>query len=83
MRPESKMRLGTLALMFWGASLMWLVDAVVEFREVGAEYFTPALSDMLNDAFLGISVVALALVIWFVIVLIKDPNSRLRAAISK
>ena len=82
-RPESKMRLGTLALMFWGASLMWLVDAVVEFRERGAEYFAPAMSDMLNDAFLGISVVALALVIWFVIVLVKDPNGRVRTAISK
>ena len=82
-RPESKMRLGTLALMFWGASLMWLVDAVVEFGEKGAEYFTPALADMINDTFLGLSVVALALVIWLVIVLIKDPNGRLRTAISK
>ncbi len=82
-KPESKMRLGTLALMFWGASLMWLVDAVVEFRELGAEYFTPALGDMLNDTFLGLSVVALALVIWLVIVLVKDPNGRLRTAISK
>ena len=82
-KPESKMRLGTLALMFWGASLMWLVDAVVEFGELGAEYFTPALGDMLNDTFLGLSVVALALVIWLVIVLVKDPNGRLRTAISK
>ena len=24
-------KLGTLALMYWGASLMWLVDSVVEF----------------------------------------------------
>ena len=60
--------------MFWGASLMWLVDAVVEFIEIRAEYFTPAAADMLNDAFLGVSVIALAMVIWIVSVLIKDPN---------
>ena len=29
-------KLGTLALMYWGASLMWLVDAVVEYIELGA-----------------------------------------------
>ena len=69
-----KLRVGMLVSMFWGASLMWLVDAVVEFAEIRAEYFTPAAADMLNDAFLGVSVIALALVIWIVAVLIKDPN---------
>ena len=57
---------------------MWLVDAVVEYLEVGAEYFTPAAGDMLNDAFLGISVVALALVVWVVYILIKDPKHTVR-----
>ena len=27
---RSQLKLGTLALMYWGASLMWMVDAVVE-----------------------------------------------------
>ena len=27
----SDMKLGFLALMYWGASLMWLVDAVAEY----------------------------------------------------
>ena len=44
-------KLGSLVLMYWGASLMWLVDAVVEYIEVGAEFFTPAAEDMINDAF--------------------------------
>ena len=26
----NEMRLGTLSLMYWGATLMWLVDAIVE-----------------------------------------------------
>lgn len=78
-RTNGDMKLGVLSLMFWGASLMWLVDAVVEYIELGAEYFTPAGADMLNDAYLGLSVVALGLVIWLVIVLIKDSKGKLRS----
>ena len=32
---KSDRKLGTLALMYWGASLMWLVDAVVEYIALG------------------------------------------------
>ena len=73
-----ELKVGILLYMFWGASLMWLVDAVVEYLEVGAEYFEPAAKDMLNDAFLGISVVALALVVWVVYILIKDPRNTVK-----
>lgn len=76
-------KLGSLALMYWGASLMWLVDAVVEYIEVGAEFFAPATEDMINDSFLGVSVVALGMFIWLVILLIKDPSGKVRAAIAK
>lgn len=76
------LKLGTLCLMYWGASLMWLVDAVVEYLEAGAEYFTPAAADMLNDAYLGFSVVALGLVIWLVVLLAKDPRSNLKKALT-
>lgn len=61
---KDSMKFSTLCYMFWGASLMWLVDAIFEYAELGADYFTPALSDMINDAFLGTSAVALGLVIW-------------------
>jgi hypothetical protein len=83
LRPQSKMKIGMLSLMYWGAALMWLVDAVVEYAEEGAKYFTPAAADMLNDAYLGISVVALGLVIWLAAVLIKDPMGRISAAGAK
>ena len=72
------MKIGMLLYMFWGASLMWLVDSVVGYLEEGADFFMPAAEDMLNDAFLGISVVALALVVWVVAVLIKDPLHKVR-----
>ena len=75
---RSLLKLGTLALMFWGASLMWLGDAIFEYLELGAEYFTPAPIDMLNDLYLGLSVVALGLIIWLVIVLFKDPKGVVR-----
>lgn len=67
------LKVGVLCYMFWGASLMWMVDAVAEYAELRAAYFTPALEDMINDTFLGLSVVAFALVIWVAYVLVKDP----------
>lgn len=72
------MKTSTLLYLYWGASLMWLVDAVVEYIEFGADFFTPTATDMLNDAFLGFSVVALGLVIWIVGLLIKDPLGTVR-----
>ncbi len=82
-KSDEKMLLGPLCWMFWGASLMWLVDAIFEYAELKAAYFTPAPEDMLNDAFLGLSVIALALVIWVVILLIKDPRGTVRAKLKK
>ncbi len=76
--PDDKFKVSTLCFMFWGASLMWFVDAVFEYAELKAAYFTPAPEDMLNDTFLGLSVIALALVIWIAILLIKDPKKVLR-----
>ncbi len=81
--PGSVMKLGTLSLMYWGASLMWFVDAIAEYMELKAEYFTPEPLDMLNDFYLGLSVVAFGLIIWIAIVLIKDPKGTLRAALRR
>ena len=80
-RKNDDMRLGILLFMFWGASIMWLVDALFEYAELKEAYFTPALEDMINDAFLGISVVALGLVIWIVRLLITDPKGSVRRAL--
>ncbi len=81
--PDRSLQLGTLCLMFWGASIMWLVDAVVEYSEIGAEFFMQDSADMLNDLYLGLSVVALGLIIWLVILLIKDPKGIVRSALIK
>ena len=55
---RSQLKLGTLALMYWGASLMWMVDAVV-----------------------GLSVVAFGLIIWLVILMVKDPLGVVRKTV--
>ena len=81
--PKSNMKLGTLSLMYWGASIMWFVDAIFEYAELKEEYFTPAPIDMLNDFFLGLSVVALGLIIWIAILLISDPKGVVKSVLFK
>lgn len=80
---KSEMKVGPLCWMYWGASLMWLIDAIFAYAELGPEYFTPAPVDMLNDFYLGLSVVALGLIIWLVILLVKDPKGVIKAALFK
>ena len=81
--PKNEMKVGILCWLYWGASLMWLIDAVFEYAELGAEYFTPEPADMLNDFYLGLSVVALGLIVWLIILLIKDPKKVIRSALFK
>ena len=81
--PDDTMKVSVLCWMYWGASIMWFVDALFEYAELHAEYFTPAPADMLNDLFLGLSVIALGLVIWIIILLVKDPKGALKAVLEK
>lgn len=77
------LKISMLCYMFWGASLMWMCDAIFEYAELRAEYFTPAIEDMVNDSFLGMSVIALALVIWVAALMIKDPNGVVKNSLAK
>lgn len=71
-------RLGTLSMIYWGASLMWFMDFVFEYAELKADYFNQAIADIINDSLLGVAVVTLGLVAWFIILLIKDPKGVVR-----
>ena len=82
-RKDDTMQLGMLVFMFWGASLMWLGDAIFGYAEEHEAFFAPAAADMLNDAYLGFSVVALALVIWLVRLLITDPKGVVKSSMVK
>ncbi len=81
--PHDDMKLGLLCFMYWGASIMWFVDAIFEYAELRAEFFAPALEDMVNDLYLGLSVVALGLIVWLVVLLIKDPKGVVKASFAK
>ena len=82
-RKDDDMKLGILIFMYWGASLMWMIDAVFEYVELRDEFFFFVSADMLNDAFLGVSVVALGLVVWLVRLLITDPKGVVRKSLMK
>ena len=62
---------------------MWLGDAIFEYVELHEAFFTPEPIDMLNDFYLGLSVVALGLIIWLVILLVKDPKGAVKASLLK
>ncbi|MDE7249916.1 MAG: hypothetical protein K2N82_08525, partial [Lachnospiraceae bacterium] len=81
--PENEMKVSVLCWMYWGASLMWLADAIFEYAELHEAYFAPEPIEMLNDFYLGLSVVALGLIIWLVILLVKDPKGVVRASLRK
>ena len=82
-RKDDSLMLGVPCVLFWGASLMWLGDAIFGYIEDGAAFFTPEPVEMFNDAYLGFSVVALGLILWLVILLIKDPKGIVKASLRK
>jgi hypothetical protein len=81
--PQDEMKISVLCFLFWGAAIMWFVDAIYEYADLGAAFFAPAPADMLNDLFLGLSVIALGLVVWLVVLLIKDPRGVIKGMFQK
>lgn len=71
---DRKIRLGALALMYWGAALMWLVDGF--FAVAGGEAFLDLSAD---DALLGLVIVLCGLVAWVVMLLCSDPKGVFRS----
>ncbi|MBR4548324.1 MAG: hypothetical protein IKO83_00200 [Oscillospiraceae bacterium] len=82
-RKDDSLMPGVPCVLFWGASLMWLGDAIFGYIEDGAAFFEPEAAEMLNDAYLGLSVVALGLILWLVILLVKDPKGIVKAGLKK
>ena len=76
-----ELKLSVLCFTYWGASIMWFVDAVFEYIRLREAFFTPAPADVLNDLCLGLSAVALGLIIWLAVLLIHDPKRVIRNAL--
>lgn len=66
---DKKFGLGILTLMYWGASLMWIVDGFFCVAE-GEPFFDLSV----NDAMLGIVIVLCGLAAWVVMLLCRDPK---------
>ncbi len=64
--PESRIRVGTLALFYWGASLMWCVDGFASLAEGEGFIELTDKAAMLDDAVLGALVVVVGLAAWAV-----------------
>jgi hypothetical protein len=75
---RSSLKLGTLALMYWGATIMWTVDGFFCVKDD-----EPFLNLSANDALLGLVIVLCGLIAWVVMLLIKDPNFVLSASGSR
>ena len=76
-------RLGILPCIFWGASVMWFVDAVFEYAQLGAEFFNQAPADLLNDSILGLCAVILGICAWLAVLLFKDPKGAFEKLLKK
>lgn len=81
--PANELRADVACFVFWGASLMWLVDAVFEYLAEGAAFFETDPVALLNDLVLGLAVVAVGLVIWLVALFVTDPRGAVRAALTR
>ncbi len=79
--PSTDMRLGTLALIYWGAALMWCVDGINGLIEGEGFIEITDTAAMLDDAVLGVVVVAAGLVAWAIYLVAKDPKRVLRKSL--
>jgi hypothetical protein len=76
--PADKYRLGFLSLIYWGATLMWLVDHVIAYVQEGGAFFEIDAS----ATGLGLAVIILGLVIWLIRLVIADPERIARSIAS-
>lgn len=67
---DRKYKLGLLSLMYWGASIMWFVDGIYSVID-GGDFFNLSV----DDALLGLVIIAIGLIAWLVLLLINDPKN--------
>lgn len=61
-----EMNIKLLCLIYWGASLMWLVDTVIGIWESGIGYFRMNVSQLISESTLGLLAVILGVGIWLI-----------------
>lgn len=71
-----RFHLGFLALMYWGASLMWSVGGIFCLMEGEPFVELADAAVMADDAMLGACVVILGLIVWGVVCFVKRNNDK-------
>lgn len=79
---KSQMKIGVLALMYWGAGLMWTVDGIASLLEGEAFIEIVDHAAMLDDALLGFVIVTTGLIAWALYLLVKDPKGMVRKSLA-
>ena len=72
---RNRYKLGTLSLIYWGASLLWFIDFAAEYINLRSEYFNQSFENILSDSILGFTAVVIGLIAWVVIIIIKYPKN--------
>ena len=67
-------KLGFLSMILWGTTLMVFVDHLIGYLTERGEF----LETTLDATILGVVLVTVALIVWEVILLLKDPKNKLK-----
>lgn len=81
--PQNHMKIGALALMYWGAAIMWCVDGINNLIEGEGFIEIVEAETMIDDAILGLTVIVLGLVAWSIYLFIKDPKRTIRQSLRR
>ena len=73
-RDDEVYKLGFLSLILWGTAIMVFVDHLMGYLTEGGEFLEVSADAML----LGIVLVIVALIVWEVVLLLKDPKGKLK-----
>lgn len=66
------LNLGGITLTLIGASIMWIVDGIFKIIKNGFySFFRPSIDELVRDTLIGIIVVVIAVVFWFLSLLLK------------
>ena len=77
--PEDKYKFSLLSFIYWGATIMWLVDHVKAYTLEKGEFFEVTG----NATGRGFSVVLFGLFIWLVVLMVSDPKGVWKRVLNK
>lgn len=75
---QNQQHVSTLALIYWGASLMWVIDAMYQYIELRDKYWSDLVKNSISDLYLGILMIAIGVIMWQGMIQIKGFKERIR-----